>query len=84
LTAHGRTNSTVESRRATATDTIFPEGLYHAHFDGFVASEASEAVAGKIENFLARVGEFRPESICTGDYEYRREIDLFFWNERGT
>ncbi len=26
--AHRRTNSTVESRRATATDTIFPEGLY--------------------------------------------------------
>ncbi len=83
LTAHGRTNSTVESRRATATDTIFPEGLYRAHFDSSVSSKAREVEAGKIKNLHSRVGEFRPGSICTRDYGYRCEIGLFFWSERG-
>ncbi|KAH9024303.1 hypothetical protein EDB85DRAFT_2277608 [Lactarius pseudohatsudake] len=57
-------------RRATATDTIFPEGFYCTHFDNFVTSEAREVVAGKIENLLARVGEFRPEPICIRDHGY--------------
>ncbi len=65
LTAHGRTNSNVESRRATATNAIFPEGLYRAHFDSLVSGEAREVVAGKIKNQLARVGKFPPGSICT-------------------
>jgi hypothetical protein len=34
--------------RATATDTIFLEGLNCASCDSFVASETSEVVAGKI------------------------------------
>ncbi len=84
MTAHGRISSTVESRRATATDTIFPEGLYRAHFDSSVASGAREVIAGKIKNLAVRVGEFRPESTCTGDYGYPREIGQFFWSERGT
>ena len=66
LRTNGRTNSTVKSRRSTATDTIFTEGLNRAYFDrrrGFVASESCEVVAGKIENFLASVDEFWSGSI---------------------
>ena len=71
LRANRRTNSTVKSRRSTATDTIFTEGLNRAHFDGrrgFIASESSEVVAGKIENLLAHVDEFWSGSICTRNY----------------
>ena len=68
LTTNGRTNSTVKSRRSTATDAIFPEGLNRAHLDGFVASESREIIASKIENLLARVDEFWSGSICTRNY----------------
>ena len=85
LRANRRTNSTEKSRRSTATDTIFTEDLNRVHFDGFVASEPSEVVAGKIENLLARVDEFWSGSICTRNYGHLYEIiDLFFWSERGT
>ena len=78
----GRTNSIVEFRRSTATNTVFPEGLYGAHFDSLVAGEAHEVV-GKIENLLARIGKFRPEPICTESY-VGREIGLFLRSKRGT
>ena len=84
LTARRRTNNAVESRRSTAADTIFPEGLYSALFDDFVASEAREVVTGKIENLLSRVCESRHGTICTGNYGYGREVDLFFRSEWGT
>ena len=84
MTARRRTNSAVVSRRYTATDAIFPEGLYRALFDDFVASKAREVVTGKIENQLARAGEVRPGYFCTGNNGYRRKIDLFFGSEWGT
>jgi hypothetical protein len=61
-----RTSGTIESRRSTAADTIFPEGLNRAYFcifDGFVASESREVVVGKIEKRLARVDECWSGSI---------------------
>jgi hypothetical protein len=81
LIANGRTNSTVESRRSTATDAIFPEGLNRAHSDGFVAGESHEVVAKYIENLLARVEEFWPGTICTRNYGHRCKSILFFWSE---
>ena len=63
---------------------MFPQGLDSALFDDFVASEAREVVPGKIENLLSRVCEFRPGSICTGNYGYGREVELFFRSEWGT
>ena len=68
LRTNGRTNSTVKSRRSTATDAIFPEGLNRAHFDGFVASESRGITAGKIENLLTRLDELLSGTICTKDY----------------
>ena len=40
--AHRRTNSTLESRRATAAVTLFPEDFNRANSNGFVTSEARE------------------------------------------
>ena len=48
LRAQKRTNSTIESRRATASDTIFPEDFNLANFDSFVASETREVADSKI------------------------------------
>ena len=42
MLAHRRTNSTLESRRATAAVTLFPEDFSRANFNGFVSSEARE------------------------------------------
>ena len=52
LRVNRRTNGAVESRRATATYTIFLEGFYGASFDSFVASETGDVVAGKIKDLL--------------------------------
>ena len=48
LRAQKRTNGTIESKGATAADTIYPESFNRANSNSFVASETREVVAGKI------------------------------------
>ena len=51
-TGQKRTNSTVESKGATAADTIFLEGFNRANCDTFVASKTREVVAARFKTCL--------------------------------
>ena len=77
MIAHGRI-STIESTTATPTNTIYLEDLYRAHFDNFVASEASEVCSRKDQHLFDCVFRFRSGPIYTRNYGHRCEIGLFF------
>jgi len=77
------TDGPVKTRRATATYTVFPEGLDGTLFDSFVARKACKVETGEIEDLLASV-EFGPGSIRPRDHWDRRKIRLLFRREWNT
>jgi hypothetical protein len=62
------TDGPVKTRWATATYTVFSEGLYGTLFDNFVSRKTCKIIAGKIEDLLASIDEFGPGTVRTRDH----------------
>ena len=52
-TERRRTNSSLNHRKTTASDTLFPDSLNRTCVDRLISSKAREAVAGNIGNLIS-------------------------------